>query len=174
MQFRDDVESSRGWSQSRDRDPMPLSRDDHRRLPHFDSGLEHDSYGHSPYHPNPYYSRGMPPLHHKPPPHSPMHGMRGGMPIDAPPDHRGDGRSSNVMDESSHGTDASARGGDANDGKSGKDGPLLLLALPQDRISLSETLCVVREVRLVWYLFILISSATFGNLIISPVSSTEY
>lgn len=26
-----------------------------------------------------------------------------------------------------------------------KDGPLLLLALPQDRISLSETLCVVRE-----------------------------
>ena len=28
----------------------------------------------------------------------------------------------------------------------GKDGPLLLLALPQDRISLSETLCVVREV----------------------------
>lgn len=52
----------------------------------------------------------------------------------------------------SHSMDESARVGpptnmDGN-GKTvtGKDGPLLMLALPQDRISLSETLCVVREV----------------------------
>ena len=34
-----------------------------------------------------------------------------------------------------------------NDGRrSNKNGPVKLLALPEDRISLSETLCIVREV----------------------------
>lgn len=153
MQFRDDVESNRGWSQSRDRDQMPMSREDPRRLPHFDSGLDHEGAyhgGHSPYHPSPYYGRSMPPLHHKPPPthsHSPLHGGRGGMPLDALPEHRGPSSSGgrpSSMDETAQGTPEGAKREDGSDSKA-KEGPLLLLALPQDRISLSETLCVVRE-----------------------------
>lgn len=153
MQFRDDVESNRGWSQSRERDPMPMSREEHRRLPHFDAHLDHESAYHSghAYHPSPYYGRSMPPLHHKPPPHhSPMHSSRGAMPLDAP-GHRSpvvsDGRGPTMDDNSHMGSDAGKGPEESTNGKNGeKEGPLLLLALPQDRISLSETLCVVREV----------------------------
>jgi hypothetical protein len=150
MQFRDDIESSRSWSQSRERDPMPMSREEHRRLPHFDASLDHDSPYHSShaYHnPSPYYGRSMPPLHHKPPSqHSSMHSSRGPMGLDAP-EHRASAPS---MDEGSHmGSEAGKSLEDTNDDKNDeKEGPVLLLALPQDRISLSETLCVVREVSL--------------------------
>ena len=66
-------------------------------------------------------------------------------PPDGPPHH-------DMMDEESR-----ARSGDGDiddmagsmDKSASKDG-LLLLALPQDKISLSETLCVVREVSLLF------------------------
>ena len=161
MQFRDDVESNRCWSHNRERDPLPSphAHDDHRRLPHFDSNMDHDSVyhsGQSPYHPSHYYGSSMPPLHLKMPPHSqasPVAGGRNHMdprghrlgPPDGPPHH-------DMMDEESR-----ARSGDGDiddmagsmDKSASKDG-LLLLALPQDKISLSETLCVVREVSLLF------------------------
>ena len=137
MQYRDDVESNRGWSQGRGRDP----RDDPRNSSHFDGPMDHErAYhsGHSSYYPSSYYGGTMPPLHQKMPPLS-HSSPRGGMPMSDSPSR------SQSMDESSRlGPVADTAG----NGKSPteKDGPLLMLARPQDRISLSETLCVVREV----------------------------
>jgi hypothetical protein len=142
MQFRDDIESHRGWSQSRDRDPMPSLHDDPRRLPHFDS-IDHDGgyhhNAHSSYHPSPYYGRSTRPMHHKPLElhHSNIPNGRGDVSID-PPSQRSDGSPTNGS-KNSDGADIKAVSPD-------KDGPRLFLALPQDRIALSETLCVVREV----------------------------
>jgi hypothetical protein len=51
-----------------------------------------------------------------------------------------------VMDDGQRAGSASSTQRNEGSSAPASDGPLLLLALPQDRISLSETLCVVREV----------------------------
>lgn len=122
-QFRDDVETGREW-------------------PHTQGNAEFDD---SPYRLDHQYSRVMPPSNNHQflqlPPFE--HNVRRG-PMNAITRHS--------MDEDSH---ISVKGhpheiavrNTQHSGTSKDDSPLLLLALPQDRISLSETLCVVREVR---------------------------
>ena len=127
IQYRDDFDAGRGWSRDPRDDPRHARYDHHERY-----------YHNGPYHGNSYYGGpSLPPMHQKMPPMSPRGGS---MP---PLDHgAGPVGRSQSMEDDNHVTSLT----DAN-GKpmTGRDGPLLLLALPTDRISLSETLCVVRE-----------------------------
>lgn len=146
-QFRDDVESNRGWTPPMERESM--SPEDSRRMNHYDPRREHESaYHHNSPHYNPYGQYNKKPHHHGgppplPPPH--MSGSHGGMP---PLDQRNhpDSRSRMMNDGARVGPEGvGPMCHPIGDAKNGKDGPILVLALPQDRISLSETLCVVRE-----------------------------
>ena len=127
--FRDDSESNHGWSNSRDRD---LMHDTPGRLPQFDD---------SPYRLNSPYARAMPPLQKQPPCLPPLNHARNTKHGETF-DNAGYSMSNNSRVDPPEQIIV-ANGGYA---ETSKEGPLLLLALPQDRISLSETLCVVREV----------------------------
>jgi hypothetical protein len=117
-QRRDEAESKHSWPDMRDDGEV-------RRQATFESTSDQsDPYHH---HPTPLRMIGPP---------QPLHGLESKT--------RGYGPPSFAMDNRMV-TDGSL-GAEAEPPK--MDGPVRLLALPDDRISLSETLCVVREVRL--------------------------